>query len=68
MNGTKKPWESKTVWASIVVMILGIMTALGKTDWTGFEGEITDLIMNIVVTLSGAVSLWGRITADKEIK
>lgn len=68
MNGTKKPWESKTVWASIVVMILGIMTALGKTDWTGFESEITDLIMNIVITISGAVTLWGRITADKEIK
>ncbi|MFA6821208.1 MAG: hypothetical protein WCR26_03290 [Sphaerochaetaceae bacterium] len=68
MNGTKKPWESKTVWASIVVMILGVMSAMSGTDWSVFEGELTELIMNIMVTISGVIAFWGRLKARKEIK
>jgi hypothetical protein len=70
MDETKPWYASKTIWASILQVLVGVLVS------TGFLGEGTagtiiaegpELIAGAVVGLLGLVSLYGRAFAKKTI-
>ncbi len=64
MMTNEKPWFlSKTVWASIVTILLSCSSFFHiSTD--GIDQEsLTDTIMQFVTAISGIVALFGRVSA-----
>lgn len=67
-----KPWyASKTVWASVVTVILSLATML-KIGHVGpvpldsvaqEQDSLVEILTQIALVVSGLVSLWGRLTA-----
>jgi hypothetical protein len=67
-----KPWYmSKTVWASIIGTIVGILTMFKVIHIGGIQVEnipaetegLSQSIVGAVEIILGLVALWGRITA-----
>jgi hypothetical protein len=69
MNETKKPWLSKGIIGSAVTIVLGIgaMTGLFVPEASQHAEQATNLLYGIVVSITGLLSLWGRIKAQKKI-
>lgn len=75
MNGSKAFYESKTVWASIVTMVLSVVLALrlthiGPVDTEQLaqqQGNLVDLLTQLGVLVSGFVALYGRLTAQSTL-
>ena len=67
MNGTKEWYKSKTIWASLVTVVVGSLLALGVADLESEQEAIVELIMQIVTIVSGSIALVGRIQAKREI-
>jgi hypothetical protein len=67
----KKWYQSKTVWASLIVIIVAVLSMLGKKDEAAVVSEqsegIADWIIQIVTAIAGAIAFYGRITAKKTI-
>lgn len=63
-----KPWYmSRTIWASIVTMVLG-MAGLAGVPVGGVDGGVlTDTILQAVTALSGLIAIFGRISASERI-
>jgi hypothetical protein len=66
MTDTKAWWASKTVWATLIMLVGVSLRSIG-IDIGPFEGEITDTALTVVTVLAGALGLWGRITATSLI-
>ena len=64
MNDTKKWYQSKAVWGALVVVIA---SALSSTGIILPQTETVEVIMQIVAAVGGAIALYGRITAKKQI-
>ena len=69
-----KPWYmSKTVWASIIGTIVGILTMFKVIHIGGIQVEnipaetegLSQTIVGIVETVLGLLALYGRLTAKK---
>ena len=65
---SKQWYKSKTVWAGIVTAVVGGLTMLGVGQVQGEEEQITELIMQIVLVISGIMAILGRIVAKSKIK
>lgn len=66
MTDTKSWFASKTVW-SVLVMLFSVAARNLGLDLGPFEDEISALILDGVALLAGAVGLYSRITATKEL-
>lgn len=71
MNEEKELWyQSKTVWGSLIVMILGIMQTfnIAGIDKIAAEKEsMIDTLSQIGVIVAGLIAMWGRLTAKKKV-
>ena len=67
MQDTKKWWQSKTIIASLVAVVISLLAGFGVIDMAGEESAVTDTILQMVVASVSAVAIYGRITAKKEI-
>ncbi len=67
MNDSKAWYLSKTMWAGIVAMFIGIAKMSGVEFGDGSEEQMTDSILAIATGIAGVVAIWGRLTAKKEI-
>ena len=63
--GEKKWWLSKTVWAGIITVALGVLKLVDQQfGLTLAEGPI----VNAVIAVLGALGIYGRVSADTEIR
>lgn len=67
MENVKQWWQSKTMWAGIVTLVIGILGSTGLADLEGQQDVIVERIMNIVTGIGGLIVLYGRATAKSEI-
>jgi hypothetical protein len=60
----EKPWYlSKTIWASIVTILLSCSSFV-EVPATGVDqGPLSDIITQFITALSGIVALFGRVSA-----
>lgn len=64
---TKRWWESKTVLASLVVVLATIASMAGvQVDLTD-QAEIVDLVYAIITSVAGLIAIYGRIKATATI-
>ena len=60
----EKPWYlSKTVWASIVTIVLSCSSFFHISTDGIDQGSLTDTMIEFVTALSGIVALFGRVSA-----
>ena len=60
----EKPWYlSKTIWASIVTILLSCSSFFHISADSIDQGSLTDTIIEFVTALSGIVALFGRVSA-----
>lgn len=67
MENVKQWWQSKTMWAGIVTLVIGVLGMTGLADLEGQQGVIVEKIMQIVTGLGSLVVLYGRATAKSVI-
>jgi hypothetical protein len=65
-----KPWyASKTIWASLIVVVVALLSMLGKSEEAAVISEqsegIADWVMQLVMLVAGAMAFYGRISAKK---
>jgi hypothetical protein len=66
---TAKPWYlSKTIWASIVTILMSVGGMFGLPDGLVDNGALADTILQAVTALMGLVSIFGRVTAAQKIR
>jgi hypothetical protein len=71
MDETKPWYQSKTIWASVVTVLLGLLLAFKVTHLGSVQTDLVqqnsdslaDLLAEIGVLLSGLVAFVGRVTA-----
>lgn len=61
MDDTKPWYKSKTVWAGVVAVLIGLYNSIGANLHT------LPVIPDWVFALLGAVGVYGRATADTKI-
>lgn len=69
--GTKCWWQSRTVWASLLQVIVAALLGTGSLSPSGAEllhGEGADVIVALVTALLGAISLYGRVVATHRLR
>lgn len=72
--GTKRPWQSKTLWGGLiaaVIMAAGLFGYdLNVTDEA--QVELVDQLVGAATAVGALVStwliVWGRLTANKKVK
>lgn len=68
METTKVWYRSKTVWAGVVAMVLGIISALGM-DLGNEKDTIIDVAVQLSIAFAGLAALLSRLVAkDRLIK
>lgn len=66
---TFKAWYlSRTIWASLVTVLLGLAGALGLPVKDVDGAQLTDLLIQLVTVLSGLVAVFGRFFATSRIR
>ncbi len=68
MNGSKDWYKSKTVWAGVVTMVIGILSRFGIGAVEGTEDSIVEVIMQFVTIGGGIMTIIGRVVAKGKIK
>ena len=72
----KEVWyQSKTIWASLVVMAIGIMQSLNIGDvgplsidaMTTEKETLVESLTQFGILIGGALAMWGRLTAKKQV-
>lgn len=67
MENLKQWWQSKTMWAGIVTLVVGLLGSLGLADLEGQQGDIVEKIMQIITAAGGLLAIIGRATAKSAI-
>lgn len=63
-----KPWYlSRTIWASIVSVALGVGGWLGLASEQFDQGLLTDSLIELVGALAGVIAIIGRLRATARI-
>ncbi len=64
-----KPWYlSKTIWASIVTILMSVGSLFGLTSGMVDNGALADTIIQAITALMGLASIFGRVTAVQKIR
>lgn len=66
MTDTKTWYASKSVWASLIMLVSIALRAAG-IDLGPFEEELTNMILELVTVGAAVMGLWGRISATKRV-
>lgn len=69
-TGTKPWWQSRTVWASLVQILVAILVGAGKLTPDGAEllhGGGADVIVGVITAVLAAVALHGRVQATHRV-
>lgn len=65
----EKQWYlSRTVWAVLVMMATVLLGRFGYVITPEIQEGIVSLSLDVVAVLSGALALWGRVAATKQLK
>ena len=65
---TIKPWYlSRTIWASMVTVLIGAAGLTGLPVDTIDGSSLTDTVVQAVTALSGLAAIFGRVWASKQI-
>ena len=67
---TKSWWASKTIWASIAQIGVGIAVALGifsPEQATEIVSQLPEQILGALTSVLGVISFWGRYVAKKTV-
>ena len=70
MEDTKPWWQSRTIWASILQVAIGIGVSFGlfsQAAGATILAEGPDLITGVAVSVVGALQIWSRVKATKTI-
>jgi hypothetical protein len=70
MEDTKPWWQSRTIWASILQVGIGIGVSFGLFSQAAGETILSqgpDLIVGIGVSVVGVLQVWSRVKATKQI-
>lgn len=63
-----KPWYlSRTVWASVVTLLVGIAGVAGVPVAGIDNAALTDTLLQAITAISGLVALMGRLSARERI-
>ena len=71
MEDVKSWMSSKTVWASLLTIVVGVLTSTGLLTTEGGQAILSsgpDFILGIVNVVLGGVALYGRVTAQTVLK
>jgi len=66
MTDTKAWWASKTVWATLIMLLSVALRGTG-IDLGPFADQISSMILEVITVAAAVVGLWGRITASKKL-
>ena len=67
MNETKKWYQSKTVWGSVVTIAAAVAGVFGYGIDADTQGRIVENISSVIAAVGGLFALFGRLVADKKI-
>jgi hypothetical protein len=74
MNDIKHPLASATVWAGVITVLASLVAVLGYTIGPEDQAALADgaaqlvgLATSLITVISGAVAIWGRVTATKRV-
>lgn len=68
MKDWKSTLSSKTVWAGIITLAASVLSIVWKIDITQeLQQVIVDQAVQIVTAITGALAIYGRITASAKI-
>lgn len=67
MDAFKGFFSSKTVWAGMTTVVASVLGLYGYHVSADDQVTITDLITQTVTLVGGAVAIYGRVTATKQI-
>ncbi|MEJ6781384.1 hypothetical protein [Aminobacter sp. Piv2-1] len=63
-----KPWYlSRTIWASVVTLLVGIAGVAGVPVAGIDNAALTDTLLQAITAISGLVALMGRLSARERI-
>jgi hypothetical protein len=69
---SKQIWMSKTMWAGLIMLVLGILNVSGVVVNEAAAEEAptagSDLIVGIIEGLSGLLAIFGRLTVSKSLR
>lgn len=68
MNAVKPWYYSKTIWASIVTVMLSVGGILGIPIRAIDPQIIADLLVQLVTALAGITAIFGRLSATDQIE
>ena len=63
----KQWWQSKTMWAGIVTLVIGVLGSTGLANIGGEQEAIVEKIMEVVTLVVGLITIYGRIKASSVI-
>jgi len=61
---TKKWYQSKTIWANVIVVIVATLTAIDAQFGTNI---MNSPITQAILAVAGAFGIYGRVKADSKI-
>jgi uncharacterized membrane protein HdeD (DUF308 family) len=70
MSDTSAWWQSKTIWASLVGVLAGLLAVLTHNKvqiLPADQEQIVTLIMSLVGIVTGILAIYGRVTANTQI-
>lgn len=72
MNGTKKPWQSRTLWGAIIMLLAMAMPMFGLGTPTEVEqADTLDRILFLIDEATGLVgflmTVYGRMNAKQTV-
>ncbi len=63
-----KPWYlSRTIWASVVTMLMGVAGLAGVPVDGVDNSALTDTFLQAITALSGLIAIFGRVSARQRI-
>lgn len=66
---TAKPWYlSKTIWASLVTVLMSLGSLFGLPDGIIDNDALADAIIQAITALTGLAAIFGRVTAAEKIR
>lgn len=67
MTSTEKWYKSKTIWASIVVVIATALGFFGIELASADQTALVELIIGAITAVAGFIAIYGRVVATKKI-
>ena len=68
MNETKPWYLSRTVWASIVTIVIAACTLSGAQLANLDEGALVEALLQLATAIASVIALFGRLFAEKRIE